>query len=195
MRLESTPARTGIQDELALTQWDPVARVVVHAYLAFLVTDAITNVIPVPLDVCVVDGLAALFRRRNRAPILHVLLDAVACVAARSRAGCRRDLLAVAVANLMAYDRTDHRTDGGTRHLLAVFDRRPIRNRHVVTFLTRGANGLLHWFYVDHPGVLGLVEILVSGNRATCSGRGDTGNHSDNQRLVHAITPSRSPRE
>src|SRR5262249_46508628 len=132
----------------------------------------------------------ALLGSRDRAAILHAFLNSVSGVTTGSRARGSRDLLAIAVADLVTDDTTDHCADHRARHLLLVAHRRLLGHGFVVTFLARGLDRFVDGFDINDLRVVGpMSEHAIARDGAAGRGHCRTDDEPGHQRLVHACPP------
>ncbi len=74
---------------------------------------------------------------------LHAALHLIPGITTAHRTGYRGNLFAVAAANLVSEQPTDHRTHGRTGNTIAVLYSPLVTDRHVLAYLTRRLDGLL----------------------------------------------------
>src|SRR6186713_2563654 len=113
-------ARAGTQDQLAVTHRYAIARIVIHAHLAFFLAEPVTHVVTHLLFLLIDDSRAALLGSRIGIVLLHSVLNAVARVSAGRGPADFGDLLALSTADLIAEHATHHRADHGARDVVRI---------------------------------------------------------------------------
>src|SRR5699024_4688975 len=138
----------------AVLHFDLRTRIMVHARGVHGTVVFVLHVVADDLGNGVVDGLADPLVDRFGGVFLVVLLDLVARVATRHRAGHGGQFLAVAATDLVAQQATGHGADRGPGDLVLVLDRLVHGHRSVLAFLVRVVGGLLDRRGADHLGIL-----------------------------------------
>src|SRR6185312_3242272 len=115
LRGRPAPGVRGVDQELAVADLDPRARVVIHLDGVLLVIEAVADRVAQLLDRLVVDRPALGLGNGLGLLVLDVLLDPIAGVYSRRRPGHRGDVPARATTDLMtqhtAHDRTGNRSE------------------------------------------------------------------------------------
>src|SRR5689334_770435 len=137
-----------------------------RAHGAVLAVEPIVHVVADELLRLLLHRPAAMLGRRHDVLVLHVLLDAVAGVAAGCGAGDGRDRLALAAADRAAEQAAGDGTDRGAGDAVLVPHRRLVLHGDVLAMLARRDDGLHDVLHRDHLGELRLRERAIAGDCA-----------------------------
>src|SRR5437879_8151684 len=114
----------------------------------------------------VVHGGALLLGRGVGIPLLHLLLNLVAGIAARRRSGYGCEGFTAAAANLVAQEAPHHGADTRAHQAIAILHRLGPRHLHLVAVLPGSPDRPVLGRHADHLGAARGADDAIAGARA-----------------------------